>query len=47
MCERSKIAHLRSLTWSGFQFFHCINSQKFGNMYIGDGLKNEDVHFIV
>jgi hypothetical protein len=45
--EREQTALLRSLSWPGFQAFHCLGSNKFGNMYIGDGLKNQEVHFIV
>jgi len=38
---------IRSLSWPGFQFFHRINSNKFGNVYIGDGLKDREVQFLV
>ena len=47
MDERCERAMLRSLAWPGFQFFHKVGSNKFGNVYIGDGLKNQAVHFIV
>jgi hypothetical protein len=47
LCERKETSVLRSLTWPGFQFFHCLNTNKFGNCYIGDGLKNQEVHFII
>lgn len=47
MDERCCVALMRSLAWPGFQFFHKVNSKKFGNVYIGDGLKNQEVHFIV
>lgn len=38
---------IRSLSWPGFQFFHRINSPKFGNVYIGDGLKDLEVQFLI
>lgn len=38
--DRGDTALIRSLSWPGFQFFHKLNSNKFGNVYIGDGLKN-------
>ena len=45
--ERHQSVTIRSLSWPGYQFFHKIASNKFGGMYIGDGLKNAEVHFIV
>lgn len=45
--ERKERAMLRSLSWPGFQFFHKLGGNKFGNVYMGDGLKNQTVHFIV
>lgn len=47
MDERGNVACFRSLSWPGFQMYHLSGSCKFGNMYIGDGLKNQEVHFIV
>ena len=38
---------VRSLQWPGYQFYHKLNSNKFGAVYIGDGLKNLEIHFIV
>ena len=45
--ESRKNAVVRSLMWPGFSFFHKKQSQKFGNLYIGDGLKNADLHFMI
>jgi len=45
--ERHETVIIRSLIWPGYHFFHKISSSKFGGMYIGDGLKNAEVHFIV
>lgn len=44
---RTEHVHIRSLKWPGFQFYHKQNTNKFGGMYIGDGLKNLELHFIV
>lgn len=30
----------RNLLWPGFNFYHSLNKNKFGCVYIGDGLKN-------
>lgn len=45
--ERGETALIRSLNWPGYQFFHRKSSSMFGGMYIGDGLKSQEVHFIV
>lgn len=45
--ERCDNVLIRSLNWPGYQFFHRMSSSKFGGLYIGDGLKNQEVHFIV
>ena len=45
--ERCERALLRCLAWPGFQFFHKVGSGKFGNVYMGDGLKNQSLHFLV
>jgi hypothetical protein len=33
--------------WPGFIFYHKKGTKKFGNLYIGDGLKNEEIHFMI
>ena len=35
----------RSLLWPGFQFYHNLNSNRFGSMYIGTGVKNMELQF--
>lgn len=45
--ERGDTVLIRSLNWPGYQFFHKKSTNQFGGMYIGDGLKNQEVHFIV
>ena len=45
--ERRNQVMVRSLQWPGYQFFHRLNSNSFGAVYIGDGLKNLEIHFIV
>ena len=45
--ERQESVMVRSLSWPGYNFFHKLNSNRFGAVYIGDGLKNLEIHFIV
>ncbi|EGR29932.1 radial spoke head protein, putative [Ichthyophthirius multifiliis] len=40
-------ATLRSLTWPGFVGYHRANSRIFGYCYIGNGLKNCDLPFLL
>ena len=47
MDERQESAMVRSLAWPGYQFFHKVNTNRFGAIYVGDGLKNLELHFIV
>ncbi|CDW83569.1 radial spoke head [Stylonychia lemnae] len=44
-CKTNAIA--RNLLWPGFGFYHKHGSKKFGNMYIGDGLKNDELPFMI
>jgi radial spoke head protein 9 len=37
----------RSLMWSGFHFYHKHGQNKFGSVYIGDGLKNLELQFMI
>lgn len=36
----------RSLMWPGFHFYHLLGLNKFGSVYIGDGLKNLELQFM-
>ena len=36
----------RSLIWPGFHFYHSLGKNKFGSVYIGDGLKNLELQFM-
>ena len=45
--ERRDSVMVRSLQWPGYQFFHKLNTNRFGAVYVGDGLKNLEIHFIV
>jgi len=45
--NRGDTVLIRSLTWPGYQFCHRKSSKQFAGVYIGDGLKNQEVHFIV
>mmetsp|Transcript_17810 Transcript_17810/g.17038 ORF Transcript_17810/g.17038 Transcript_17810/m.17038 type:complete len:100 (-) Transcript_17810:27-326(-) len=39
--------HIRSLYWPGFAFYHSVRDKKFGSFYLGDGLKNDQLHFMI
>lgn len=41
--ESNSKSIIRSLQWPGFGFFHKHSSKKFGYLYIGDGLKNDEL----
>lgn len=45
--ERGDTVIIRSLSWPGFSFFHRLNTNRFGNCYFGDGLKDLEVQFLV
>jgi radial spoke head protein 9 len=36
---------LRSLVWTGYVGYHKANTQIFGGLYIGNGIKNVDLCF--
>lgn len=45
--ERQETTVVRSLMWPGYSFYHKSGTRNFGAIYIGDGLKNLELHFIV
>jgi radial spoke head protein 9 len=45
--DRKQSVMVRSLQWPGYQFYHNCGTKNFGAIYVGDGLKNLDLHFIV
>lgn len=45
--DSNRIVSVRSLLWPGFYFYHKAGSKKFGNFYVGDGLKNDELQFII
>ncbi len=38
---------IRSLLWAGYVGYHRTNSNIFGGVYFGDGIKNIDLPFII
>jgi radial spoke head protein 9 len=42
-----QVALGRSLMWPGFHFYHKHCQSKFGSVYIGDGLKNLELQFMI
>ena len=43
----SRTATLRSLLWPGFVFFLNNDSGAYGSLYVGSGMKNEDLPFMI
>ncbi|CDW77660.1 UNKNOWN [Stylonychia lemnae] len=42
-----RVAILRNLQWPGFFAYHKANSKIYGSVYIGEGLKNADLPFML
>jgi radial spoke head protein 9 len=38
---------VKSLAWAGFVFFHMPSTPYFGHVYVGTGLKNNDLIFML
>ena len=38
---------IRSLLWPGYYAYHVLGTNKFGGVYIGDGVKNKDLPFML
>ena len=38
---------IRSRAWNGFTFYHHVGTKKFGSIYIGEGLKNDELQFML
>ena len=41
------LATLRNFLWPGYFGFHLANTKRFGGVYIGDGIKNSDLPFML
>ncbi len=41
------IASLRNNLWPGYYAFHRVNTPVFGSLYIGNGVRNNDLPFMV
>lgn len=41
------IANLRNIMWPGFYAFHRVNTSLHGCLYIGYGIRNNDLPFMV
>ena len=40
------ICNLRNLIWPGYFAYHKANTNEFGGVYIGYGIKNVDIPFM-
>ena len=38
---------IRSIAWPGAFFYHRLGTKKFGNVYIGEGIKNDELQFMI
>lgn len=45
--ETSNLVSVRSLLWPGYVFYHKVGTKRFGSLYIGDGLKNDELQFMI
>lgn len=45
-CEERN-ASCRNLKWPGYYSFHRLESSSFGSVYVGNGIKNIDVAFMI
>ena len=41
------VANLRNNLWPGFYSFHRVNTPVFGSLYIGNGIRNNELPFMV
>ena len=47
MDSKKQSVLIRSLAWPGYTFYHKQGSNRFGAIYMGDGLKNLELHFMI
>jgi len=45
--DTGKCAIIRHSMWSGYTAFHHKNSNSHGSCYVGDGLKNDSLCFMI
>jgi radial spoke head protein 9 len=43
----NSVAIVRSQLWPGFYAYHRCNTDIYGSVYIGDGLRNNDLAFML
>lgn len=41
------VANIRNILWPGYYAFHRVNTPLFGGLYIGNGVRNNDLPFMV
>ena len=44
--EMKSVSTLRNLVWPGYFAYHKANTNEFGGVYIGYGIKNVDIPFM-
>ena len=45
-CEKRNV-NCRNLLWPGYYSYHKIKTNHFGGIYLGNGVKNIDVAFMI
>jgi len=45
--QSGRVAILRNLLWPGFFAYHKAGTKQFGSIYIGEGLKNAELPFML
>ena len=45
--SNGKKAVIRNHMWAGYTAFHEVGTNNFGGVYVGDGLKNADLAFMI
>jgi len=45
--SNGKCAVIRNHVWAGYTAYHVAGTNNFGGVYIGDGLKNADLAFMI
>ena len=45
--SNGKCAVIRNHMWAGYTAYHVAGTNSFGGVYVGDGLKNADLAFMI
>lgn len=45
--SKKRNVSVRNMMWPGYYCFHELCSKNFGSVYVGDGMKNIDIAFMI